>query len=298
MMAALRYAVEEALASLRRGGASSILSTATIAVALLVLGGFLLVAVNLDRVAAEWSKTAELSVYLDDAVTPEERQVIERQLVPGQVVAGWTFVSKEEAAVRFRETFADLAGTIETLDGNPLPASYEVMLQPAGPAPAVEALAVALRALPGVADVRFDREWLTRLVTVGAVVRGVGLALALVLTAAAALTVASVVRLALHDRRDEIDIMRLVGAPQAYIRGPFIAEGVLQGGIGAALALAVLAGGFLALRGRYLVPLAETTGLPAFGFLPAGLCLLLVVGGMAVGCLGGIVAARGTVTES
>jgi cell division transport system permease protein len=112
-----------------------------------------------------------------------------------------------------------------------------------------------------------------------------------VLTVAAALTVANVVRLALYARRDEIDIMQLVGAPQIYVRGPFVVEGILQGGLGALVALLVLGIGFLVLRARYLAPLAATVNLASVRFLPVELCVLLVVGGMLVGCVGGLVAA-------
>jgi cell division transport system permease protein len=112
-----------------------------------------------------------------------------------------------------------------------------------------------------------------------------------VLTIAAALTVANVVRLALYARRDELDIMHLVGAPQVFIRGPFVMEGVLQGGLGAILAVVALGVAFVALRGRYLVPLASALNLSSIRFLPLELSLLLVLGGMAVGCLGGLVAA-------
>ena len=83
--------------------------------------------------------------------------------------------------------------------------------------PPVNALSAKVRGMPGVADVRYDRQWLTRLLAAVVVIRGVGLALAAVLTFAAALTVANVVRLGLYARRDELEIMQLVGAPQAYI---------------------------------------------------------------------------------
>ena len=113
------------------------------------------------------------------------------------------------------------------------------------------------------------------------------------LTLAAALTVANVVRLALYARRDEIEIMQLVGAPQAYIRGPFVMEGVLQGGVGALVALAALAVAFFALRGA--LPRAarrRPLNLSSIRFLPAELCVCCwSLGGMAVGCLGGLVAA-------
>ena len=128
--------------------------------------------------------------------------------------AAHEYVSKETALGRFKQTFSDLAGSIETLGENPLPASYEVRLR-TGPAAeaGVEALGAKLRETPGVADVRYDRQWLSRLMSAIAVIRGVGLVMGAVLTIAAALTVASVVRLALHARRDEIEIMQLVGAP-------------------------------------------------------------------------------------
>ena len=140
-------------------------------------------------------------------------------------------------------------------------------------------------------DVRYDRQWLTRLLLAIGFIRTVGFVLGSVLTVAAALTVANVVRLALYARRDEIEIMELVGAPQAYIRGPFVMEGVLQGGVGAVAALAVLAVGYLVLKARYLVPLSASISLSSITFLSPELSVGLVVGGMAVGCVGGLVAA-------
>ncbi len=291
-MRALRYAFDEALASLWRGRESGLLSTATIALALFVLGGFLLVTANLERLGAEWSSTAELSVYLKDEVSAEERRVIETAVASSDAVSAHEYVSKSEALARFKQTFGDLAAAIDGPGDNPLPASIDVHLRSGPGATAkVDDLARKLRQLPGAADVRYDRQWLNRLLTAISLVRGVGLVLGLVLTVAAALTVANVVRLALYARRDELDIMQLVGAPQAYVRGPFVMEGVLQGGVGALAALAGLAIAFVALRARYLVPLASAINLSTVQFLPPELCVLLVVGGMAVGCVGGLVAA-------
>jgi cell division transport system permease protein len=292
MMRAARYALDEALASLWRGRQAGMLSTATIAVALFVLGAFWLVTSNMQRLGAELSRAAEMSVYLDDDIEPQERAAIEQVLGEDALVDGFTYVSKADALVRFRETFADAAPVVDTLDGNPLPASYDVRLRSdAGAQQAIERLHGRLRPMPGVADVRYDREWLDRLLTGVTVIRGVGFVLGVLLTIAAALTVANVVRLALFARRDEIEIMQLVGAPQAYIRGPFVMEGVLQGGIGATVALTGLAIVYLAVRSRYLVPLAEAVSLSSVRFLSPELCVLMLVGGMAVGCIGGLVAA-------
>ena len=291
-MRALRYAFDEAVVSLWRGRRSGILSTATIAVAVFVLGAFLMATSNLERLGDEWGRSAEMSVYLADDASAENRQAVEALLAAGPLVAGHEFVTKEEALRRFKATFADLASAVETVEGNPLPASYEVRLQAApGAKDAVAQLAAQLEQTPGVSDVRYDRQWLDRLLSAVGLIRGVGLLLGAFLTIAAALTVANVVRLALWARRDEIEIMHLVGAPQTFIRGPFVMEGVLQGGFGALVALIALGAAFLALRARYLVPLASALNVSAVHFLPVELCVLLIAGGMAVGCLGGLVAA-------
>ena len=289
-MRALRYAFDEAVASLWRGRRSGALSTATIAVALFVLGSFLITTSNLERLGREWGNSAQLSVYLTDAVSAGERAAIERTLAPGTVVASVQYISKADALARFKKTFSDLTSAIDGLGESPLPASFEVQLL-GGAGSGVDLLVAELRQLPGVADVRYDREWLARLVAAIDVIRLVGGVLGAMLTLAAALTVANVVRLGLYARRDELDIMELVGAPAAFVRGPFVMEGTLQGGLGALAALLALGVVFLALRGRYLVPLASAINLSAVQFLSVELCLVLVVGGMAVGCLGGLVAA-------
>jgi cell division transport system permease protein len=289
---ALRYSFEEALASLWRGRQSGLLSTATISLALFVLGAFLLASSNLERIGLEWSRTAGMSVYLADEVSSGERTAIERLLAPGRLVVGYDYVSKAAALVRFKETFSDLSATVDGVGDNPLPASYDVRLQNVGGSHLpIDDLVARLRQTAGVADVRYDREWLDRLAATVDAIRVIGLLLGTVLTVAASLTVANVVRLALFARRGEIEIMQLVGAPTVYVRGPFVMEGLLQGCLGALGALAALAVGFLVLQARYLVPLSAALHLPPVRFLPWELCVALLAGGMLVGCLGGLVAA-------
>ena len=292
-MRALRYAVDEALASLWRGRQAGLLSTLTIALALFVLGAFLLLTSNLQRLSEGWSHAAELSVYLQDGIPQAEQTAVEAALRQSPIVAADVYVSKDEARRRFKQMFGELTAAMEGVGENPLPASFEARLQAsAQSSESIDVLAARLMSMPGVADVRYDGQWLDRLLTAVAVIRTVGFGLGAVLTIAAALTVANVVRLALYGRRDEIDIMQLVGAPTAYIRGPFVVEGILQGGVGAVLALAALGVGFVAVRARYVAPLTSTLDLTSVQFLSVGSCLFLVVGGMLVGCLGGALAAR------
>ena len=256
-MRVLRYSFEEAVASLWRGRRSSLLLVATIAAALVVLGALLLVSWNVERLLAQWAAAAAMSVYVRDDVTPEARAAVEQMLRESELVADHEFVSKAEALSRFRRDFADLAGVIDDVTAYPFPASFEVRLVPdVRDADAVERFARVLRGAKGVEEVRFDQTLIQRMTSAVVLLRDVGLMLVLVLVVAAAMTVANVVRLACFARRDEIEIMQLVGAPATYVRGPFVLEGVLQGGIGALAALLVLGIGFAAGESWY----GETAG--------------------------------------
>src|SRR4029078_13547219 len=190
-MRAFEYSLSEAWASLWRGRRSGILSVATIALALFVLGGFLVLTVNLERLVVEWSSAADMAVYLKDGVTDAERAEIERALAPSAVVEGHQFVSKAEALTRFKQTLSQLAATADALGDNPMPASYDVRLKTGSAAQSgVDALGASLQTTPGVADVRYDRQWLGRLLTAISAVRAIGVALGAVLVVAGAFTVA------------------------------------------------------------------------------------------------------------
>jgi cell division transport system permease protein len=293
-MRAIKYFFNEATASLWRGFKTALIATATIAVAFVVLGGFLMLTANMERVFTGWQDAAEFSVYLSDSASPDERAAIEQTLRANAVVNALESVSKEDALNRFRQNFATLAEAARDLPANPLPASIEVRLRPNANPSDVAALADRAAGLPGVADVRYDRQWIQRLMYAVDVVRAGGFTLAALLVFAAALTVASVVRLALFARREEIHIMQLVGAPIAYIRGPFIVEGLIQGGIGAVVALVVLWITFFVVKSRADTWLAGAIDPAALLFLSLPTAAALLVAGAAVGAAGGFIAARGT----
>lgn len=293
-MRALKYFLNEAAESLLRSWRSAILAVLTIAAGLFVLGFFLMVNNNLQRVVGRWSEAAEMSVYLKDETTREQVQALEAVIEQSGLSDRRQYLSKADALARFREDFPDLAGATERLDRNPLPASLEVRLGPGArtATTAVDDLAARLGSEPGVADVRYDRRWLSRLGSAVRFVRTVGLVIVALLAVAAALTVANVVRLAAYARRDEIEIMQLVGAPFAFIRGPFVAEGILQGGAGALVAIALLWTIFLVGKAWYGHLALEGLGLTHLTFLPFGILLTLVAGGMLLGCVGGLIVAR------
>jgi len=290
---AIDYAFRQGWASLRRGGGSTLFAIVAIALAMSVLGGLLLVTWNAERLLARWTTSAEFSVYLRDDATSEQRGVIEGLIDQSGAAAGRDYVSKEQALVRFRSEFAELASTAAGVGDNPFPASIEVRMQSSAETDGrADALLKKVATLPGVADVRYDRAWLAKVGAGLDALRRAGGMLALLMAVAAAVTVAAVVRLGLHARREEIEIMQLVGASMAFIRGPFVAEGLLQGGFGAIAAVLLLWGGFAVASASWGSQLTAALEGVDPQFLPARFCALLIAGGMLVGGAGGFAASR------
>ena len=292
-MRAVEYALRQAWASLWRSKASSAFAIVAIALAMTVLGTLLLMTWNAQRVLVQWTSAAEFSVYLAETATADQRASLEKAIDGSGLAEGRTYVSTDQALTRFRREFASLAPVADGLDENPFPASIEVRVRGEAERDGrAAALVSRLATMPGVADVRHDQEWLRRASSGLETIQAAGLVLAALMAAAAGMTVATVVRLGLHARRDEIEIMDLVGAPMAFIRGPFVAEGLIQGGLGAVIALGVLWLAFVMAKGVWGADLQAALSGEVLAFLPVRLWAALVAGGMAVGSLGGFAAAR------
>jgi cell division transport system permease protein len=292
-MSAVGYAFEEALASVWRAGRSALVSVGTIAIAFLTLAGFMLVSVNVQGVLDRWLESAEVSVYLYDDVSEELRAGLEQYLEQQPAVQAVEYVSKERALERFRTDFPELLDVTGSIVQNPFPAAFEIQLRPGNTdAQAVDDLTTGLAGRDGVADVRYDRRWLSRLTGIVTTARLAAGVVAAVLMLGAAFTVAAVVRLSLHARRDELDIMQLVGAPFGYIRGPFIVEGLLLGGAGAVVAWVTIAGLYWTVAGWLGADLAGLVGDGQLRFLGIRETALMLLGGLGVGAAAGTVASR------
>jgi cell division transport system permease protein len=289
----IAYAFDEALASLRRSGRSALVSIGTIAIAFVTLGGFLLASVNVQDVLDRWLEAAEISVYLHETAPDGDRVAIEQFLRARPEVAAVEYVSKDQALQRFRSDFPELADVTGSLAQNPFPSALEVRLRAGDDSAAsAETLAKEVSGKSGVADVQFDRTWLARLLGVVNSARVAAAVVAGILMLGAAFTVGAVVRLSLYARRDELEIMALVGAPFSYIRGPFVFEGLLLGGLGAAVALIVV-GVLYYFAGQSLgSDLGGLTDEGQLRFLGYGEMALMLIGGIVVGAAAGTLASR------
>jgi cell division transport system permease protein len=288
---AVGYFFREALVNLARGWKVSLVAVLTITVSLLVGGAFLLVSRNILASVERWRGEMRVVIYLQPE-TPEpvtRRLAAEAAGAPGAVSVD--VVTAPAARRRFQEAFPSLSDLVEGLGDEPLPASLEIALaDPRGRPPELRAWLDGWRQRPEVSMVDDDREWLGQLEAVVALLRAVGLALGAGLLVAAIFTIGSVIRLTAYLHSDEISILRLVGATEFYIRGPFYAEGLLQGLLGGLLATGTLWGGFTLLRLRG--PDSLLTTLLAAEFLPPGqLALLIAMGGVA-GLIGAVTSLR------
>jgi cell division transport system permease protein len=287
----LSYFVREAVVSLLRSWKVSLLAIVTIAMSVFVGGTFLLLTGNLTRVIADWRSEARVVVYLDADISADESTLLLEEIEKAAWVGAVEQVSAEQAKRRFREVFPGVADLAEGWEEDPLPPSLELSFDAAGHRPdELESWIDSIREFPGVLMVDDDRDWLRQLEALVAVLRGLGLVVGAALLGAAVFTIASVIRLTAYLYRDEIAVMRMVGATELYIRGPFYFEGLIQG----------LAGGMLAVVGLYVGYVVVNPGgaTPPMGmvviddFLSAGsLVLLLVLGGLA-GLMGAVMSLR------
>ena len=284
VLAHLRYFVSDAVDEWRHSPGPNFLATATLAAVLFVAGLNLLMLANLKTHVGRWKNDLRVSVYLVDGARVADVDALYAKVAAVRGVGRIERVDKEEALRRFRASFKDLAEVPGELGANPLPASLEVVLD-AGPQAAITARAVgdAVAGAAVVEEIRYDQEFLDRIDALLDVAGWGGASLGLVVLTAVAFVVSGVLRLTVYARRDEIDIMHLVGAPPMLVRGPFLVAGVAQGLTGGLLALFLVEAARRAARRYVGAHPGELFDLAAGASLPLGPSLFVVFIGVALG---------------
>ncbi|MEJ2084850.1 MAG: ABC transporter permease [Acidobacteriota bacterium] len=287
----LGYFVGEAVTSLVRSWKVSLLAISTIAMSVFIAGTFLLLSDNLTRLVREWRQEAKIIVYLADETSDPDLDRVADLLMGPRWVVDTDLVSADEARARFEETFPSVKDLLQTWQDEPLPPSIEVSFDSDLVDTArFESWLAELRADPAVTAIDDDRDWLRQLDALMGILRGLALVTGSALLGAAVFTIASVIRLAAYLYRDEIAVMRLVGATEFYIRGPFYFEGLIQGLTGSMLALAGLYLAFVFLNPRSSTLLLGTTLIDNFLSWTAILGLVLI--GAAAGTFGAVMSLR------
>jgi cell division transport system permease protein len=271
------------------------LSVFSLSVAFVCLGSALIVLTNLRAVEQRWAHAGRASVYLKDGATQDEVDALREALarVPG--VKGARYISSGEARAEFGRRDAEGRRELTALPTEAFPASIEIDMSAEMPEAELADMVAKMNQLPSVDGIETYRSWTEKL---AALVRG-GVAAAAVLTlvvlAAVLAVVGSTMRLALQRRRTEVEVLKLVGATDAFVRNPFVVEGSIQGALGASAAVALLAVLFFIVRDRLDTQLAALVGVdPAF--LPWQVAAAMVILGAALGAVAAMVSLRKLVT--
>jgi cell division transport system permease protein len=277
-----RHYLRETFISLGRGGITSISAVVIIAITLLVAGLFLMVEYNIEQLVAKAKSQVEVQVYLkDDALQQTTIDGIKRQLLRIPGVKEAEFHSKEEALAEYKELY-DPAPLTE-LPENPLPASFLVRLtEDKRTSSAIAEISKVAAAIPGVEEVTYGKEWIENLEALTMRLRQAGLVIAVFLALASILVVSNTIKLTVIARREQIAILKVVGASDSFVRMPFVLEGAIYGIGGAGLSLLLLWGGYRALL----------NDLPDMVFLPNNYIVGMLVFGLILGMLGSVFSIR------
>jgi cell division transport system permease protein len=282
-----------ALRGLQASAVTSAIAVLTIAIALVLSGAFGLLVVNMEGLLDRFGSELRVTAYLAEGLPETEQKALARSVGSVEVVERVEWVGKDEALARFGRRQGG-AALLEGLDGNPLPASLDITLRAASRTP--EGLAILLASLdglPGIDEVAHGQEWIEGYARVVALLRSSGWALGSVLSLATLLIVANTIRLAVYARRDELEILSLVGASRSFVRIPFLLEGTLQGAIGGLLALGLLFLAFQLVVPQLQYGLAFFLGSTQPRFFAGEEILRLLAGGAGLGLLGSLAALVG-----
>jgi cell division transport system permease protein len=241
----------EALFSFRRAPLLSALSVTTIAFSLFTVGLFGLVAVNLRQALRGLEERVEIVAFILRGTPSETIAIASQDIVAFPEVQDVSYVSEEEALQRARTELIEFRDAYRDLQVNPLPASIEVRLKDGyRDAASVERVAQRLKGFGFIDDVRYGREWVQKLDYLRNITGLVGLVIGMAFAAVAVVIIGVTIRLTILQRAREISIMRLVGATNWFIRGPFLLEGALKGLLGGLLSLVLCYAGYLLFRDK------------------------------------------------
>ena len=284
-----RFFLARAITNIRQNVFVNVVTIGTITLALLIVSLFLLVFVNLESAAENWSERVQVTVYFDKELTGQEQSGFREKISALTGVSRVSYVSRDEAFKRFKSRLRGQETLLEGVRAEILPTSFEIALKRAYRETAsVESFVTKLKQIPGITEVQYGEEWVRRFNSFLNFMRLVGALLGGFLVIAVVFIVSNTIKLTIYSRRDELEVMSLVGATRFFITAPFLLEGLIQGFVGSVLSLALLYGlyeGFLQNAGSYITFNPAASGL---SFLPVEYLSGLVLAGALLGFIGSL----------
>ena len=267
-------------------------ATASIAFALVIVGIFVLLFVNINQAIKAWEKNIRVVVYLNNAAAPKEIKSLKQTLSELEAVAQVRFISKQEAWQHLKKQLEHRASLLEGLNQNPLPDSFEITLMHSPETwERLKSLAKKIADLPGIDQVEYGQAWVHRFSGFIAFFRLAAVFIGVFVLASSAFVCANTIRLTVFARRDAFEIMRLIGATDAFIKTPFYIQNLVEGLFGGLVALGLLFSAYQFFAGRFQQQVQLLSGFE-LSFLPISAILAVLTTGMVLGWLGSYISLR------
>nr|WP_304081262.1 permease-like cell division protein FtsX [Mitsuokella multacida] len=283
------YFIQEVFHSLRRNNWMTFASIGTVAVSLFVLGVFLILVLNMNRLAGMLESQVQISVYLEDHLTDREKRQIGYDIESLQGIDSVTYVDRETAKERLKERLGDQKYLLDALsDDNPLPDAFEVTVTTPS---VVESAAGAIDAMQGVEEAKYGQDVVEHLFDITRLMRIFGFVLMGLLGGATLFIISNTIRLTVFARRKEIAIMKYVGATDWFIRWPFLLEGIVLGCIGGLIAAVALRSFYAAMAAKIYSTLAFFPLMPQYPFMNYVTAAILLAG-IVIGAIGSVISLK------
>jgi cell division transport system permease protein len=285
----LRYFLERAFLNIRQNVLVNVLTVATISLAFLILSLFLLLYVNLERVTESWSDRVQIAAYFDRELAPGEVSALTGKIRAIEGTAGVTYISRQEALKRFSGRLKGQESLLSGVTSEILPSSLEIRLKrDSRDSDSIAAYVSRLKKIPEITEVQYGEEWVQRFTDFMNLIRFAGLLVGGFLVLAVVFIVANTIKLTIFSRKDELELMGLVGATRWFIKAPFLIEGVLQGVLGVSVAILVLSGVYMVFLHNADIFFSFHTMVSGLLFLPISYLAALLLGGAALGFVGSL----------
>lgn len=289
MFSSLSYFWGETFRSLFRNRFMAIASVLTVTLSMFILGVFLSAVLNINHMASYLENQVEMTVYLKDGLTTDQVMGIGKYLKAQPGMKEIKFTNKDQAMKDFRERMGDQQGLLDAINGNPLPASYQMSFQTPEQ---LKTAAEVVAKYQGVETVQYGKDIIEQLYKVAQVIRLSGIVLIIFLAGAELFIISNTIRLTVFTRRREIQIMKYVGASNGFIRWPFLFEGMVIGFLGSGFASFILWEGYktvvseMAAAGLVFIPMIPLW--PFMGYTT----LIILAAGIVIGVMGSAISLR------
>lgn len=283
----LRYSMRRALANMSENRLVHLIGIGTMAIAFLIFDAFLLVFLNINYWIEEQGSSLTMSIYFTGDPDKAAVETVSKELLQYPGVTINEFISKSDAMENLKRRLGDKAGLLDGLEGNPLPASLEITLSKGKIEDFPKQLKARLEMLEAVDEVQYSHEWVEKIQAVMGAVKLIGIIFGGLLFLAALFIIINTIKLAIYSRHDEVEILKLVGATNRFVKAPFLIEGSIQGFLGGVTAIVILLLGYLVAITRIDLRI----GFASFDivFLSPQFILLLLLMSIIVGFLGSMI---------